>query len=90
MQEIKVEVRRDFLERQAKAQPIQALAELVWNGLDADAASINIEVENDARGGMSKIVVTDNVHGMPRAEAPQLYQKSRGLLETAASRYTRA
>jgi hypothetical protein len=39
MQEVNVEVRPDFLERQAKAQPVQALAELIWNGLDADATS---------------------------------------------------
>ncbi len=68
MQEISVEVRPDFLERQAKAQPIQALAELIWNGLDADATSVNVEIENDALGGMSKIVVTDNGHGMLHAE----------------------
>lgn len=36
MQEVNVEVRPDFLERQAKAQPVQALAELIWNGLDAE------------------------------------------------------
>lgn len=78
MQEINVEVRPDFLERQAKAQPVQALAELIWNGLDADATSINIEIEGDGLGGMSKIVVTDNGHGMPRAEAPQLFQNLGG------------
>lgn len=78
MEEIKVEVRPDFLERQAKAQPIQALAELIWNGLDADATAVNVEIENDALGGMSKIVVTDNGHGMPRADAPQLFQNLGG------------
>lgn len=77
MEEVKVEVRRDFLERQAKAQPIQALAELIWNGLDADATSVNIEIENDAVG-MSKIVVSDNGHGMPRIEAPKLFQNLGG------------
>ncbi|MBR0703435.1 ATP-binding protein [Bradyrhizobium diazoefficiens] len=78
MQEINVEVRPDFLERQAKAQPIQALAELIWNGLDADATSVNVEIENDALGGMSKIVVADNGHGMPHAEAPQLFKNLGG------------
>jgi hypothetical protein len=33
MTEYKVEVQPDFLERQAKAQPIAAVAELIWNGL---------------------------------------------------------
>ena len=31
-----VEVQPDFLERQSKARPVQAVAELIWNGLDAD------------------------------------------------------
>lgn len=78
MQEINVEVRPDFLERQAKAQPIHALAELISNGLDADATTINVEIEYDALGGMSKIVVTDNRHGMPRAEASHLFQNLGG------------
>jgi hypothetical protein len=78
MQEINVEVRPDFLARQAKAQPIQALAELIWNALDADATAVNIDFEHDAIGGMSKIVVSDNGHGMPRAEAPQLFKNLGG------------
>ena len=32
-----VKVQADFLERQSTAKPIQAVAELIWNGLDADA-----------------------------------------------------
>jgi hypothetical protein len=34
MTEYTVEIQPDFLERQAKAQPIAAVAELIWNGLD--------------------------------------------------------
>ena len=89
MQEIKVEVRPDFLERQAKAQPIHSLAELIWNGLDADATSVNIEIESDALGGMSKIVVSDNGHGMPRAEALQHFQNLGGSWERQRSRHSR-
>jgi len=31
-----VEIQPDFLERLTKAQPIPAVSELIWNGLDAD------------------------------------------------------
>jgi Histidine kinase-, DNA gyrase B-, and HSP90-like ATPase len=78
MQEINVEVRPDFLERQAKAPPVQALAELIWNALDADATAVNVDFEHDALGGMSKIVVGDNGHGMPLAEARQLFKNFGG------------
>jgi hypothetical protein len=60
MQEIEVEVRPDFLE-QAKAQPIQALTELIWNGLDADATAVNVEIENDALGACLRLRYCDVV-----------------------------
>ena len=41
-QEYSVEVKSDFIERQAKAPPIQALSELIWNALDADATEVNV------------------------------------------------
>ena len=31
-EELNVEVKDDFIERQSKASPIQALSELIWNG----------------------------------------------------------
>lgn len=77
-QEYNVEVKDDFIERQAKAQPIQALSELVWNSLDADATEVSIELEYDVLGGLSKIFVRDNGHGLPRDEAPDLFRSLGG------------
>jgi len=77
-EEVKVEVRPDFLARQAKAQPVQALAELIWNALDADATSVSIEFEPDGVGGISKIVIADNGDGIPRQDAPQLFKNLGG------------
>lgn len=75
--EYTIEVQPDFVERQGHAQPIPALAEIIWNALDADATAVDIEFEDDGLGGMSKIVVSDNGHGIARSEAP-------GLFKTAA------
>lgn len=72
-----VEVQPDFLERQAKAQPIQAVAELIWNGLDADATSVNVRLEYGELG-MTKIIVQDNGHGIPYEDAPKLFQRLGG------------
>ena len=41
-----VEVQPDFLERQSKAKPVQAVAELIWNGLDADANRVDVRLES--------------------------------------------
>ena len=45
-----VEVQPDFLERQSKARPVQAVAELIWNGLDADASRVDVRLEYDELG----------------------------------------
>jgi len=67
-----VEVQPDFLERQTKARPIRAVAELVWNGLDADATRVEVRVFGGELG-MTKIVVRDNGHGIPYRDAPQFF-----------------
>lgn len=72
-----VEVQPDFLERQSKAQPIQAVTELIWNGLDADASRVDVRLHYDELG-MTKIVVQDNGHGIPHQDAPELFTRLGG------------
>jgi len=77
--EYTIEVQPDFVERQGHAQPIPALAEIIWNALDADATAVDIEFEDDdGLGGMSKIVVSDNGHGIARSEAPGRFKNLGG------------
>jgi hypothetical protein len=45
-----VEVQPDFLEREAEAKPVQAVAELIWNSADADATQIDVRIEQNAIG----------------------------------------
>lgn len=78
MTEYAVEVQPDFLERQAKAQPIAAVAELIWNGLDADATTITVDLVDDQLGGLRQIIVTDNGHGIPFDDAPTLFRNLGG------------
>lgn len=72
-----VEVQADFIERQAKAKPVQAVAELIWNGLDADATRIDVRLEFGELG-MTKIVVRDNGEGIPFNDAPELFTRLGG------------
>ena len=78
MTEYAVEIQPDFLERQAKALPIAAVAELIWNGLDADATSVTIDFIDDNLGGLNSIIVTDNGEGIPHADAPTLFRNLGG------------
>ena len=77
-----VEVQADFLERQAKAKPVQAVAELIWNGLDADATRVDVRLEYGELG-MTKIVVRDNGQGIPFEEAPLLFTRLGGSWKKA-------
>ena len=71
---VSVAVQDDFVARQTRAKPIPALAELIWNSLDADATTINVEfAHDDLARGMSKIVVYDNGDGFPRSDAKALF-----------------
>jgi hypothetical protein len=74
-EEYTVEVQKDHLERLAKAQPVTAVAELIWNGLDADATQIEVDLVVGPLGQIDEIVVSDNGHGIPYSDAPTLFKK---------------
>ena len=78
MAEYSVEIQPDFLERQAKAEPIAAVAELIWNGLDADATAVTVDFVDDGLAGINRIIVTDNGHGIPHVDAPILFRNLGG------------
>jgi DNA mismatch repair ATPase MutL len=58
-----IQVQDDHLERIAQTRkPVLALAELVWNAVDADADRIDITLSDDELAGTKAIEVTDNRH----------------------------
>ncbi|MCX5745755.1 MAG: ATP-binding protein, partial [Proteobacteria bacterium] len=61
---LEVEVQADHLARLAKCRPSSALAELIWNGLDADAATVSVRFRRNALGGLESVAVTDDGHGI--------------------------
>lgn len=73
-----VTVQSDFLSRVAKSPPIQALAEIIWNSVDADATEVSIELVPDGLNGLDKIVVSDNGTGIDPAKAPLLFSSLGG------------
>jgi hypothetical protein len=67
-----VEAQEDFVEKLAIASPQQALAELIWNALDAEATKVSVEIDNDAIG-LRSVRVRDNGHGIPPQDAEELF-----------------
>lgn len=45
-------------------EPCHALAELVWNGLDAGATTVQIEIESTDIGGTTSVTILDNGTGI--------------------------
>jgi Histidine kinase-, DNA gyrase B-, and HSP90-like ATPase len=79
VEHVSVAVQEDFVARQTRAKVIPALAEMIWNGLDADANRIDVEFSyDDLAGGMSKIFVHDDGDGFPRGE---LIEENRARLQ---------
>jgi hypothetical protein len=67
---VKVQVQNDHLERISKVRkPILAVAELIWNGLDANATRVNVDFKHNGLGGLDEITVTDNGDGICHHDA---------------------
>ena len=60
-----------------------AVAELIWNAVDADAEEVNVVLHDDDLGGLSSIEVTDNGHGIPYADAEKLFSSLGGSWKQA-------
>lgn len=58
----------DFLDR-LTARPARALAELIWNSLDADATHVEVVFHRNAMEGIEAVEVQDNGHGMTHEQA---------------------
>lgn len=84
---VSIEIQDDFLARQTRAQPITALAELIWNSLDGEASRAQVQFGyDDLAGGLSKIVVYDDGEGFPRSEAAKLFGNLGGSWKRLARR----
>lgn len=65
---------------------MQAISELVWNGFDADAAQIDVEIVRNTLDGIDAIKVIDTGHGMEFAEALEVFRKFGGSWKKAKQR----
>jgi hypothetical protein len=58
----------DHVKRVSRATPIQAIEELIWNSLDADATRVSVRIESNDIGNYS-ITIEDNGEGITDAQA---------------------
>jgi hypothetical protein len=74
----RVEVQPDHLEKNTKARPVPALAELIWNALDADANRVVVTLDHNELGTLIRVVVRDNGLGLSSADAEKIFAKLGG------------
>jgi hypothetical protein len=81
----RVRVEGDHIKKLASAKPIQAVAELIWNAVDADATRIDVEIESDDIA-MRSITVRDNGHGIPHSDVEAVFGKLGGSWKAHGNR----
>jgi hypothetical protein len=70
---ISIEAKEDFLERLSSASAITALAELIWNGLDAGSNEIDVRFVKNGLDGLDEIHVRDQGSGIPHDQVQDLF-----------------
>lgn len=73
MKDILVQAQKDHILSLCTASPVQALTELVWNALDADAFDVKVDVIQNPLGGIDAIRVADDGLGVNALEAETFF-----------------
>jgi len=73
MLNIKVDVKPDFLVALTASTPINAVAELIWNGFDAKAQHVRVFLEPNELKGLHAVRVTDDGDGISWGHAAVLF-----------------
>ena len=64
MKQIYVQAQADHIASLAKAAPVSALEELIWNALDADAHEVRVDLITNALGAVEGVRVSDDGTGI--------------------------
>lgn len=72
---LELKAQHDALQKIATTRdPIKALAEFVWNALDADATEVSVDFARNALDGITGILIRDNGTGITRERALEDYE----------------
>ena len=81
----KVEVRKDHLSKVASGTAKFALAELIWNSLDADAKNVSINFI-DGTFGVENVIVSDDGTAIPYEQAENIFSSLGGSWKVTKQR----
>ena len=86
MKSIHVQAQKDHITSLCTASPIQALSELIWNALDADAFDVKVDIIQNPLGGIESIRVADDGLGVNALEAEKHFGNLGGSWKRDASK----
>lgn len=78
MKTFEIQVKQDHILKQSKASGVNALAEIIWNALDADATEVKIVANKNGFDNYYSIDIQDNGHGISYDEAIIVFQNLGG------------
>lgn len=75
-------MQEDFAGKLVAGRPVQAIAELIWNGFDAEATRIKVTAETDDLR-LRSVTIQDNGHGMSRSDVVHYFENLGGSWKKA-------
>lgn len=75
---IDIGVETDHIDSLTKSNGMNALAELIWNSLDADASEIKVKYKPNPILGYDFIKISDNGHGLTYQKAQEVFSRLGG------------
>jgi sensor histidine kinase regulating citrate/malate metabolism len=74
MAKIHVNATRDFIESSlTPSKPVPAIAEMIWNGFDANANLVQVNLDMDKMGGIDTIRILDDGEGIEHGDIESLF-----------------
>src|SRR5680860_844593 len=87
MAELILEAGDDHVARLAhENDPVRAVVELIWNAIDAEATRVEVTLDHDGLGAVSKTTVTDDGHGIDVDEVKPTFGRIGGSWKRLATK----
>jgi Histidine kinase-, DNA gyrase B-, and HSP90-like ATPase len=87
MTTVQLEAKSDHILRLAGVRdPFCAIAEMIWNAVDAEATTVDVHIELNAVDGVGEVIVSDNDHGMNHQECLMHFRHLGGSWKLRPSR----
>ena len=75
---VQLTIQNDLISKLGKTSLVDALIELIWNALDADALNVKVVFESNGLGSLKSIKIIDDGVGIPFPDAKNIFKNLGG------------